>query len=108
MKRMKRIFDLADGLRTSRCALDDRMKRILYHSDGWDIFRYIEISIRKHKVARAGPAVTAQDADGTALGAGPVARRKMQMALKLASGPAVTTQDADPFELSVSCFGVMS
>ena len=45
-------------------------------------------------VPGAGPAVTTQDADGTALGAGPVARRKMQMALKLASGPAVTTQDA--------------
>jgi len=24
MKRMKRIFDLADGLRTSRCALDEK------------------------------------------------------------------------------------
>ena len=41
------------------------------------------------------------------LGAGPVARRKMQMALKLASGPAVTTQDADSFELSASCVGVV-
>ena len=24
------------------------------------------------------------------------------------AGPAATTQDADPFELSVSCFGVVS
>ena len=34
MKRMKRIFDLADGLRTSRCALDERMKRIFDLADG--------------------------------------------------------------------------
>jgi len=30
----------------------ERMKRIFDHSDGWEIFRYIEISIRKHKGAR--------------------------------------------------------
>ena len=67
------------------------MKRIFDHSDGWEIFRYIEISIRKHKDARAGP----------------VARRKMQMALKLASGPAVTTQDASsPLNVSRTSEGV--
>ena len=41
------------------------------------------------------------------LGAGPVARRKMQMALKLASGPAVTTQDASsPLNVSRTSEGV--
>ena len=69
-----------------------------------DISRYRYENIR---VPGAGPAVTAQDADGTALGAGPVARRKMQMALKLASGPAVTTQDASsPLNVSRTSRGV--
>ncbi len=34
MKRMKRIFDLADGLRTSRCALDGKDLKDFDLADG--------------------------------------------------------------------------